>query len=379
MSMERNFFIKFSGVLFVLSPVLSNYVLLGPLSIGDFSLILSLLMMLPYIKINYFLIFSFLSSLFIIVISLFIFIDNSIIPRSFLRASFFLFIIPLFLSIYDFYYKIIFNLYLKFSYFFSLLLVFQISLYYLLGVNFVMQLPISVYEPDTLNIIDFNTGGFRAAGVFKEPSYFAIFTIPALIYYSSIVNYKKYIMFFIAMLCSTSSLGIAASILSLFIFIYMGWGNKKNILVVFAIFPVFLLSFVLYILNTNNIGILRFFDLAKGGGSIQERFFNMFNVAKYFRFFLDFDFSFKILVLSENWYNSFVYLVANFGLMFLISFILFWKKIGLIASLASIFLLFFTHAFSNSFFTVFLVLFYFLNREFFVKSNLNMGFKSKGI
>ena len=31
-----------------------------------------------------------------------------------------------------------------------------------------MQLPIEVYELDTLELIDFNSGGFRAAGVFKD-------------------------------------------------------------------------------------------------------------------------------------------------------------------------------------------------------------------
>lgn len=376
--MNKNFIMKFSGILFLISPVLSNYVLFGPVSIGDFTIFLSFLIILFYLKVSLFFIYSFLLSFFVVVLSFLLFLLNDFIPKSFWRASFFLLIIPFFLSIYRDYYSLFFKLYLKLSYIFSLVLIFQVSIFYSLGIDWVFQLPIKTYELDTLNIIDFRSGGFRAAGVFKEPSYFAIFTIPALIYYAKVKNFKKYLFYFVSMLASTSSLGIGVSILSLFIFISIGSINKRSFLIITTIFPIFLLSFLFYMFTTRNIAILRFFELGQGGGSLQERFFTIFDVVQYFTFFIDFDFSYKILVASDGWYNSFIYLVANFGLLFLLPFFVFWKKIGLYSFSATLFLLLLTHSFSNSFFTVFLILFYYVCNEFYLCNNSNIISKSKG-
>lgn len=116
--------------------------------------------------------------------------------------------------------------------------------------------------------------------------------------------------------------------------------------------------------TSNNIGIIRFYELFEGGASLEVRFLNVFTIGKNFSFFVDSIFSKEILLLSNEWYNSFIYLVANFGLIFLISFAQFWKRIGAWGLLATALLLLFTHAFSNSFFTLFLVLFYFIGMEF---------------
>lgn len=376
--MNKNFLMKFSGTLLLISPVLSNYVLFGPVSIGDFTIFLSFLIIIFHVNVNLFFVYSFLLSLFVVILSLFSFLLNDFIPKSFWRASFFLLIIPFFLSIYRDYYSLFFKIYLKLSYFFSLVLLFQVSIFYSLGIDWVFQLPIKTYELDTLNIIDFSSGGFRAAGVFKEPSYFAIFTIPALIYYAKVKNFKKYLFYFVSMLVSTSSLGIAVSILSLFIFISIGGINKRSFLIISTIFPIFVSSFLFYMFTTQNIAILRFFELGQGGGSLQERFFTIFDVAQYFTFFVDFNFSYKVLVVSDGWYNSFIYLVASFGLLFLFPFLVFWKKIGLSSFFATLFLLLLTHSFSNSFFTVFLILFYYVSNEFYLCHNSNIISKSQG-
>ena len=364
MVLNKNWFVKFSGILFVLSPMLSNYVLFGPVSIGDFTIILSFLISLKYIKVSNFFVMSSLSSLLIVMLSFFVFSISDFIPDSFFRASFYLIVLSFFLSLKSFYYRELFYIYLKCSLVFSSLLIFQLFLYYALGVDFIMQLPIEVYELDTLEMIDFNSGGFRAAGVFKEPSYFAIFTIPALIYYSLSGDSKKYFFTFLAMMASTSSLGIGVSILSLIIFLISLDKTRRTVVRLIVILPIILFSFIYFMATSNNIGIIRFYELFEGGASLEVRFLNVFTIGKNFSFFVDSIFSKEILLLSNEWYNSFIYLVANFGLIFLISFAQFWKRIGAWGLLATALLLLFTHAFSNSFFTLFLVLFYFIGMEF---------------
>lgn len=364
MVFNKNWFVKFSGVLFVLSPMLSNYVLFGPISIGDFTIILSFLISLKYIKASNFFVISSLSSLLIIMLSFFVFSINNFLPDSFFRASFYLIVLSFFLSLKYFYYRELFYIYLKCSLVFSLLLLFQLFLYYALAVDFIMQLPIEVYELDTLEQIDFNSGGFRAAGVFKEPSYFAIFTIPALFYYSLIGNLKKYFFTFLAMMASTSSLGIAVAILTLVFLFFRIKKTRKTLLSFIVISPLSLFLFVYFMVYSNNIGINRFYKLLDGGGSLEIRTSSIFNLGSDLSIFVNSNFSREVLLLSDEWYNSFIYLVANFGLFFLFSFVQFWKRIGTLGFLATASLLLFTHAFSNSFFTLFLVLFYFIGMEF---------------
>ena len=94
--MNKIFLMNFSGVLLLISPVLSNYVLFGPVSIGDFTIFLSFLIIIFHVKVNLFFVYSFLLSLFVVVLSLFAFLLNDFIPKSFWRASFFLLIIPFF-------------------------------------------------------------------------------------------------------------------------------------------------------------------------------------------------------------------------------------------------------------------------------------------
>lgn len=377
--MKNKSLINLSATLFVLSPVLSNYVLFGPLSIGDFSLIVALILSLPFLKISNFTLVTLLSSTLIITVSISIFIYNDFIPKSFTRASFFLLVISFFLSLNNKYYTSLFNVYLRIAYVFSWLLIFQITLYYTLGISLVMQLPIEIYEPDTLDIIEFDSGGFRAAGVFKEPSYFAIFTIPGLIYWSSKESFKKYAVFFTSMLASTSSLAIGFVILSIYIYLIKNKRSKKELIILVGILPIFLFSFAYFFITSQNIGIIRFFELFQGGGSAQDRFLNIFDIGRDFSIFVNFDFANYILNLSNAWYNSFIYLVANFGLIFLFSLAQFWIRIGIIASIGTILLLVTTHSFSNSFFTLFLVLCYFLNNEFPKHKIINRNFNSREV
>lgn len=352
------FSIVLASILFILSPVLSNYVFLGVLSIGDVSLITSLLFFINKLKISKFFIVTFLMCVGVILLSIFPFVIIGNIPKSFYRASFFLLILPFFISLSKECYYYILIVYLKIASFFSILLFIQLFFYYILTINFTMQLPIPVFEVDTLDIIDPRYAGFRAAAVFKEPSYFAIFISPALLYYAKMRLFKNYIFYFIALIASTSSFGIAIAILSLFVFVSKGIRNKKNLMIVMTVFPFFIISFVSFILLTKNIAILRFFDLFQGGGSLEERFFNMFDVLNGFSLFVNFELSKQVLISNskEVWYNSFVYLVANFGLIFLLPFLFFCLRLGWVGSFVSIVLLLFTHAFSNSFFTVFFIL-----------------------
>lgn len=365
-----NFSMALAGILFALSPVLSNYIFLGPLSIGDVSLLASLLFFVKQIEPTKFFVISLLMCLGVILLSIFPFIDGGIIPKSFSRASFFLLILPFFLSLSKKGYYCILAVYLKVALLLSILLIIQLFFYYILNINFTMQLPIPVFEVDTLDVIDPRYAGFRAAGVFKEPSYFAIFISPALLYYAKVNVLKKYIFYFVVLIASTSSFGIAFAILSLFIFVSRGVHNKNNLMIIMTMFPLFLIGFVGFMLFTQNIAILRFFELSQGGGSLQERLFNMFNVVSDFSFFVNYDLSRDVLIFNSKdiWYNSFVYLVANFGLIFLIPFLLFGIRVGWFTSCCVIILLLFTHSFSNSFFTVFLVLCYCIdNLDFFNK------------
>lgn len=365
-----NFSTSIACILFIFSPVLSNYVFWGALSIGDVSLFISLLFFIKKIEVSNFTLITLLICIGIILISIFLFVDGGIVPKSFPRASFFLLILPFFLSLSRECYYYILIVYLKISFFLSILLIIQLFIYYLLNVNFIMQLPLPVFEVDTLDVIDPRYAGFRAAGVFKEPSYFAIFISPALLYYAKVNVLNKYIFYFATLIASTSSFGIAFAILSLFIFISKGLSNKNNLMIIVIFFPLFLLAFIFFILFTQNIAILRFFDLYQGGGSLDERFFNMFKLFNEFSLFVNYNLSKEVLIFNSKniWYNSFIYLVANFGLIFLLPFLFFWVRVGLFAFSCVIVLLLFTHAFSNSFFTVFLILCYcIINLDFFNK------------
>ncbi|MEG2558500.1 MAG: hypothetical protein RSA22_02460 [Acinetobacter sp.] len=349
-----------SGLFFLISPILSNYVFWGALSIGDMTLLLSLIFFINQIKINNFLIICFFMSSFVVLISYSIFIYNGQVPSSFYRASFYLMILPLFLSLSKSFYLLILHKYLKVSLILSIFLITQLFFYYIFNITLIMQLPIETIEDDTLNVIEIQSGGFRAAGLFREPSYLAIYLIPALLYYTKYSILDKYFFYFLILIASTSSLGIFFAILSLFFVGLNAIKFKKSFTSFIILFPVLLVGFLGYMVTTTNVAILRFFDLTRGGGSLEERFFNMFKVLQDFSFFVNFDLSKKVLIynFNETWYNSFVYLVSNFGLIFIIPFCFFWSKVGLIGMVSTLILLILTHSFSSPFFTIFLLICY---------------------
>jgi|GEM_PF-5769304 len=243
--------------------------------------------------------------------------------------------------------------YMKLSVVFSLMLIVQVLAYHLFGVVFAyVDTPLDI-QPNSVLGLDIATQGFRSGGVFKEPSYFATFVAPALIYTAACKRYWLWGLFSAAVLLSTSALGFIFIVLSLMRFVSPLY---VAILLPFAlVFAGLVLSGVIPILP------VRVMETLEGGGSLSIRV-----VEPFTRVFVDsqnlFLPNYEALrdlanpgIAAGIWFNSFTYSVVVYGILVLIPLVLMFLAIGLSSLPLAIILLVTANGLTNPYFVVAIV------------------------
>lgn len=210
----------FASLLFLLSPLLSNISAFLGVSWGDVAVIIFLLFFFVInrcVSVKAFLAIVYLFILFIFVVvhySFISYLDVALLPviRMFFYAICFFIFIDMYKN--DLSENIV-SIYFCFSLLCAFLLCFQFLFYKLFGVVFVyIETPYDI-EINSVRALGVESYGLRSGGVFKEPSYYAIFMIPALYYAANARRYLLWTFYSITILLSTSVLGYLFVLLSL--------------------------------------------------------------------------------------------------------------------------------------------------------------------
>lgn len=296
-------------VLFLLSPVLSNYVFYGAISIGDllfFSITPWLIVRIRFNKLVSLI--QVLLVVFLFAISFFIISNTSKeVYYGFYRSCFFLFsvIIISCLDINKLCGVGFLLLYRRLAILFSILIILQYFLY-IKGLSIPFQLPIDYYEPDTLKVIDHV---YRSGGVFKEPSYYMLYVTPMMFYLVIRRDYLSYTILLVAGVLSTSSLVFFISIITLLYF------PIKYVSVMLTLLLILILAVISINMDmVNGIFIDRIIEIFENGGTLTTRFIPIIDAFNYsgFSFFAT-ENAYTFLLSDGQWFSSLVTLYLIFG------------------------------------------------------------------
>lgn len=347
---------KFLALIIVMSPVLSNYVAFGPISIGDIFCVMAIVPLLIHFKINALNVGAGVSSIVILIIGLFVlYVDG--VNFGFLRMAFYyvLFFFAVSLSKLDF--RAFHLVYINCSLFFSISIIVQWLIYQFLNVSVPLQLPIPHYELDTLLAIDHV---FRSGGWFKEPSYFAIFLAPAFFYLLNSRAYIKYSLVVIAGVVSTSSLAVFLILASIAYFFLKAREKRVSTLFLALVFVIFLCSAVIF--GGEWILISRVVEVFVTGGTLNERLLPMFEILQLSKSILVNPVAHKLLMNSGDsglvWYSSAAYMLASLGWLGYLFISVNFLRLGVLGGSLLFTLSLTSHIFSNaySFFVTFALL-----------------------
>lgn len=103
------------------------------------------------------------------------------------------------------------------------------------------------------------TWGYRLNSMFQEPSYFAIFCLPLLVVNMQKNNYKLSLIYILALILSSSSLGILGTFLVVVYYFFFKKGNLKQFIVV-VLFTLVIHSILIYFSDYYNYVLQRSFD-----------------------------------------------------------------------------------------------------------------------
>lgn len=183
----------------------------------------------------------------------------------------------------------------------------------------VIRLPLEQYEQDALEIVEHV---YRGGGWFREPSYFALFLLPVMIFQARRSKWRGLTLSSAALIASTSSLIIVAMVGILGDRLLRRSRNTSTwVLLVMSVSAAW---FLVMFFNTSVVAS-RLFDIASGGGSFAIRvlpFFEYLQEALYF-FPSNHRDNFLISLASDGdvWFSSAFYLATLFGVGGLIIFI----------------------------------------------------------
>ncbi|EGR4203151.1 hypothetical protein DDN21_16475, partial [Vibrio cholerae] len=231
------------------------------------------------------------------------------------------------------------KIYTLFVFFFSISIITQWVLYFWRGYLIPLQLSIPYYEPDTLKIIDHT---FRSGGWLKEPSYFAIFVIPAVFYFILNKNYKSLLLVSLAGGLSTSSLFVFVFILafhllplSAIVFLYV-FGIAFSILM--------LLFFNQQVMDSMLIS--RVVDIFENGGTLNDRLVPFFETFDKSWILFNFD-AYDFLLSGSYWFSSISSLISGLGVISVIALAFNFLNMGFMFSIILMLLVFTTHFMSG--------------------------------
>ncbi|MFC6299593.1 hypothetical protein GNF76_22990 [Pseudomonas sp. CCM 7893] len=313
---KNGFAANLCALLFLLSPVLSNMAIFEKLSFGDFTIIATLIVcVLSTRKFDFN---CFLGGVSLVVISLvavFQYLNYYpegvmvVVRMSFYMISFFI-ILSSFKSMkYSFAVK---NIYLFMVLISSVLLIFQVFVYNVFDAVFVyIDTPIDI-QPNSVLGLDIATQGFRSGGLFKEPSYFAIFVAPAMIYAASVRRSFLWLVICCATMLSTSALG--------FVFIMLSLTRFFNVRYLLFFSPIVIFCVGLVVSGIVPILPDRVIQTMNGEGSLSIRV-----IEPFLRVFVDGDMflpNYSVLqdladpdIAAGIWFNSISYAVVVFGVL----------------------------------------------------------------
>ncbi len=344
------------AIIFLMSPVFSNIGILGKLTLGDLAIITIFSFCLLFTrKINIICLLGILLMLIVSFLAIAYYLtsyQNGIFQIA--RLSFYIFsffIVLNFLQKSNYKLSLV-KFYILISTIFSLLLIIQISFYYFIGYKIIyINTPLDI-EVNSILMLDIETQGFRSGGIFREPSYFAIFIAPGLYYSALFRRWYLWCLFALSTILSTSSLGyifIGISILRIF--------KLKHVLYLFvAIFFIYLFN-----LMSNSFLPNRLLETLAGGGSFPIRITDpLLNV------FRDGDILFPNFSILMNladpdmaksmWFNSLSYSVVIFGIIAIAPIILIYMAAGKNQITFITILIFTTHSLVSPYFLVVVIL-----------------------
>lgn len=363
----------FLSLIIVLAPVFSNYVLFGPISIGDFFVFTAVIFLIKHLKINILSIGSIVVAFIIILIGFYVLYDEGVDP-GFFRIAFYYSLFFFVISLQKISLERFLSVYIYCCIFFSVSLILQWIAYEFLNISFSLQLPIPYYEPDTLKILN---DLFRSGGWFKEPSYFAIFLMPAIFYLLSQRSYLKYFLLVFAGVISTSSLAIFVFLLSVLLFFIK---TERGRLWLTCLIPVFVVMFFC---------ILRFFsewtfvsrviDIFLDGGTLNERVLPVLDILQLSVNITPNPIAHDLVITAGDngavWYNSAAYILASLGWLGFLFISLNFLRLGIFAGIIVFTLTLTTHIFSGVYSFFIVLAFFALNMEL---ERLNLEWRLTG-
>lgn len=343
----------FLSIIIVLAPVFSNYVLLGPISIGDFFVFTAVVLLIKNLKIDILSIGSIFVAFIIIFIGFCVLYGEGV-SSGFFRMGFYYSAFFFVVSLQKVNFDKFFSVYINCCIFFSVSLIFQWMAYKFLNSSFPLQLPIPYYESDTLKVLN---DLFRSGGWFKEPSYFAIFLIPATFYLLSQKEYLKYFTIVSASLISTSSLAIFVFLTSILLSLIR---TERGWVWLTCLMPVFLAIFfcVLYFFNEWTV-VSRVVDIYLDGGTLNERALPFLDIIQLSINIIPNPIAHNLVVMGGDngaiWYASAAYILASVGWVGFLFLSLSFLRLGIFAGVIIFALSLTTHIFSGpySFFLAF--------------------------
>ncbi|MFE1815270.1 hypothetical protein [Metapseudomonas otitidis] len=250
--------------------------------------------------------------------------------------------------------KLLCRCYLYIASIFAVMLVFQVLIYKFAGVVIIyIETPYDI-EINSIRALGVDVYGMRSGGAFKEPSYYVLFMIPALLYSANDKNFVLWFFYSVSVVLSTSVLGF------LFVgitFLRFFSGSKLRSLVVALCAPLaFLASYSLGLLPD------RVLETVGGGGSFSVRLTEPFvyiflNFEKFIiPGFLNFDSG------SVVWLNSLSYILILFGASsYILLFLVLWFSGE--STWLVLLLLLLTNSFSGPYFLVIVMLVRILSNE----------------
>lgn len=326
---------------FLLMPVFSNYIFIGPISIGDVFFVLVFPWLCLHFKYNAINIFQLLLCLVLVVISLYVYASTDtndylwqMLRTSFYFISFYIISGQNYLS-----YQRFFKHYAYVGMFFSAAIILQWAGYHIFKISVPLQLPLPFYEPDTLTQI---SHVYRSGGFFKEPSYFSIFVTPLFFYLVIERRYLFSIILIFAGVMSTSTLFLFIFLAS---FIFLPWRITLIIMCV-CIFVFFVAINFLDGVANHLIILSRFASVFIDGGTLNERFFPIINILSSSDFFYSEE-SVHYLKTSGFWFSSLGSIMSMLGFTCVVLIILSFYRYGFILGSVLVIYMFTTHYMSG--------------------------------
>lgn len=366
-----------AAIFIALAPLMSNYVLFGAFGWGDLFLLVSLVSCLAAIRTDRLFFGSLFAAVSLALLNFLVLSESGVVRVSFLRASAFLLFSICFLSVDRRFLFVFARYYLYAAVLSSAYLIVQALLYYAFGYVWIVSLPLATYERETLLVIDIATQGFRTGGLFKEPSYFAIYLTPALIWMALVRRILLHAVLGIAALLSTSSLGIAMALVSVLLYLFGSRWRVRMAGMYAVTLGVVTASSIVFTLGSVP-GIDRFQDIFVSGGTLNERVLPITSVLG------EADGAFVRPELhtavtqrdvgTSIWYNSFIYLLGMFGWLTVLWLMLVFLKVGVFFGPLLFVLLIATNLFTSPSLFVLLLLFRYLRaRPYFADDRLSVS------